>query len=263
MRYPFDDIGSKLQRAEKHIKDFGIAVERFKKTNPYEIVRQPDPEPGKRIYDVKRADAVPPIIRATAGDVLQNLRTALDYIACGVVKANGGEPTADTYFPILKKAPTAEQLETAFNGKVKGASKDAINKIASLKPYQGGDDVLWRLHMLNKIDKHRLLMAAQSSMSRLNFDGPIRREPDGFPDVERTLSETFVPIPGGFPLKQGNQIVIELLPTQLDQNMQFFIEIAIYEPDIIEGRGLTKILLESLRAVWKIAGDFVPFLLKR
>ena len=36
--------------------------------------------------------------------------------------------------------------------------KDAVDAIDAIKPYKGGNDTLWRLHGLNNIDKHRLLI---------------------------------------------------------------------------------------------------------
>jgi len=254
-----NDIRSKVQRAEKNIFDFRREVERFKATKPYELVRQPELQAGKIVYDVVKADHVWPSIPAIVGDVLQNLRTALDYMACCLVP-NCRIGIAKIYFPILDSAPTTEQLESAFDGKVKGADRDVINKIAALKPYQGGDDVLWRLHRLNIIDKHRLLVAVQSHMSRFDFGGPVVIDPDGFPDVAQTLDNTLVSVAGGFPLEKGSQITIDAPPAEADQYLQFLVEIAINEPDVCQGRSLSRILLESFKRVQRVIGEFVPLI---
>jgi len=254
-----NDIRSKVKRAEKNIFDFRREVERFKATKPYEVVRQPDLQAGKIVYDVVKADQVWPSIPAIAGDVLQNLRTALDYMVCCLVP-NCRTGIAKVYFPIIDSAPTPEQLESAFDGKVKGIDRNVVNKIAALKPYQGGDNVLWRLHRLNIIDKHRLLVAVQSQMSRFDFSGPVVIDADGFPDVAQTLDNTLVPVAGGFPLEKGGQIVIDAPPAEADQYLQFLIEIAINEPEVCQGRSLDTILLESFKRVQRVVGEFVPLI---
>ena len=256
-----DDIRSQIQRAEKHINDFRAEVELFRATNPYRIASQPNLQASHIIYDVLKADAIPPPIPAVAGDVLQNLRTALDYLACSLVPGCRQNLSEHIYFPILKKAPTPDQINTAFDGKVKGASEEAINKIASLKPYKGGDDVLWRLHMLNNIHKHRLLIAVQASTSLIvPLKRPIRLGIDEPAEVEQILADTLIPVQGGFPLKQGGQLFVDSLLVKPDNNVQFLVEIAVNERGISEGRTLIKILKESLRRVSKIVSEFIPLI---
>src|SRR5271166_4126122 len=131
MPYPFDDIGSKIKRADKHIHDCGSALLRFMGTNPYEIVAEPNLKSGKKVYIVKRVTPVPALICAITGDALQNLRTALDYMAHGLVIANDGKVTSDTSFPILKGDIGSEVYKPAFDRKVDGMRGDVIEKIKS------------------------------------------------------------------------------------------------------------------------------------
>ncbi len=249
MTFSLHAIGAKIQRAEKHIADYRAALQSFKGTNPYEIVRQPQIQSGQIVYDVNRVDPVPLPIRAIAGDAIQNLRTALDYLACALVPA----PTKDTYFPILKQAPTPNQIKTAFDGKIKGASQPVIDKVAGLNPYHGGNDVLWRLHELNKRDKHNLVVATHASLSRLNLRGGFYHG-ESPPDIEQMLADTFVPLKGGFPLKEGGQFFIDAPPHESDKDVYFFLEVVVNEFDVCEGRPLITVLRESFREVVRIVG---------
>src|SRR5438132_5583994 len=36
--------------------------------------------------------------------------------------------------------------------------------IDALRPYKGGNDVLWQLHELNNVDKHRLILTVGSAL---------------------------------------------------------------------------------------------------
>ena len=260
---PLSDIRCKIDRADQQIKEFSAAIEKFKATHPYEILRQSNSQSGQIVYDVLRADDIPQSISAIAGDILQNLRTALDYIACAVVPGCRQNLSDKIYFPILKRAPTSDQIKAAFDGKVKGASQTAIDKIASLKPYQGGDDVLWRLNELNNINKHRLLVAVQSSASLIiPLKRPINLAVDEPSEVEQLLADTRVPIQGGFPLKKGGQLFVDASLLKSDQDVELLIEIAVNEPNICEGRPLFKVLRESFRRVFKITLEFIPVLPK-
>jgi hypothetical protein len=248
MTFSLDAIGAKIKRAEKHIADYRAAIQSFKGTNPYEIVRQPEIKSAQIVYNVNRVDPVPLPIRAIAADVIQNFRTALDYLACAIVPA----PTTSTYFPILKQAPTPDQIKTAFDGKIKGASQSAIDKIASLKPYKGGNDVLWRLHELNKRDKHSLLVATYASLSRFDLRARYHGEPS--PDIDEMLAETLAPVKGGFPLQEGSQVFVDAPPPESHQDVNLFVEVVVNEPNVCEGRPLITVLLESRREVARVVG---------
>jgi hypothetical protein len=58
----------------------------------------------------------------------------------------------------MDNAPSTPEEEKSFARKVKGMRKEASDLIRMIKPYKGADDTLWRLHRLNNIDKHRLLV---------------------------------------------------------------------------------------------------------
>ena len=71
----------KLERAKKHILDLESEWTTFLKTKPYHVVFKDDLQTGERIYYVERVNDIPPVILVIVGDVLQNLRSALDHLA--------------------------------------------------------------------------------------------------------------------------------------------------------------------------------------
>ena len=92
---------------------------------------------------------------AIVGDIIHNLRSALDLLACDLVLANGGNPKG-VYFPFFK---TADGL----NKKIKDrdfnrAGPDAVALLTRYQPYEGGDSPLYAIHLLDIIDKHRMLV---------------------------------------------------------------------------------------------------------
>jgi len=97
-----------------------------------------------------------------AGDVVHNLRGALDHLAYQLTKANRPRTTndefRDIYFPISKDKTTHEKAMKRYE-KFFGA--EAIKLIDSFKPYKGGNEALSRLHSLNNLSKHRLLLTME------------------------------------------------------------------------------------------------------
>jgi hypothetical protein len=97
-------------------------------------------------------------ILTTAGDVVHNLRTALDHLAHQLVLVGtpDGNPPRQIEFPILD---SREEYEKRKASKTRGMRGDAILAIDELKPYKDGNRALWRLRELDNIDKHRMVLS--------------------------------------------------------------------------------------------------------
>jgi hypothetical protein len=149
----------KIKRADKHIQDLDAARKEFIDTRPYVSYSETDPETGALVYKVSvepHADEGLRDLSVIAGDAIHNLRSALDLLAWQLVEANGQKPGDTTAFPVWRNEG---QFIGGNAGFMKGAHRDAISEMRSLKPYKGGNDSLWRLHRLDATDKHRLLLA--------------------------------------------------------------------------------------------------------
>jgi hypothetical protein len=118
------------------------------------------PHPFTFMFD-DRFQKVPTLsfdVISLAGDVIHNLRSALDHLANQLALV--GCPTLtdkelrQIEFPI---AETLKKYEDDKARKVKGMRPEAVKAIDDLKLYKGGNDPLWRLHELDNIDKHRTL----------------------------------------------------------------------------------------------------------
>jgi hypothetical protein len=76
------DIREKIKRADKHIADFKLEVRKFNGSDPYSIRVDMETESGRPIVHVLKVKPIPQDISLIAGDAIQNLRSALDYLAC-------------------------------------------------------------------------------------------------------------------------------------------------------------------------------------
>jgi hypothetical protein len=254
----YEGVISKVARAKKHIDDFRAAAIAFGKTDPYGIVIERDPKTRQRTYTITKVTPIPPEISAIAGDAIQNLRSALDYLAYGLVRANNTKPSPQVCFPISESEPLAEREQARFAGQVQGMRQDAIYAIKAIKPYKGGNDTLWRLHRLNIIDKHRLLMAAGTCVSRLNpgFHSGLRDYllQGGVPPEPATILED------RFPLKAGDKFSVEVAESDVYHEPQLLLEIAFNEPTVAKAKVVLTVLKESRRCVQEIAGNLTRFM---
>ena len=69
---------ARIERAKQHFTEFEEARQRFNKANRDFIVCKEDTNTGRRVYRPTREPIIHIIYPIIAGDVLQNLRSALD-----------------------------------------------------------------------------------------------------------------------------------------------------------------------------------------
>ena len=155
-----DYIVLKIERADHHIADMCAVLD---KLQPYEIGLKADSQTGEGIVYVKAATPIPSIVPLIAGDAIQNLYSALDYLARELVIANGEKATSKTAFPITEKIPATKDEKARYAGQVHGMRQEVKDLLGSLNPYRGEDNLFWTLHKLNNINKHRTIVAINNA----------------------------------------------------------------------------------------------------
>ena len=258
-------IRIKIERAKKHIDDLDISCKFFFASDPYVVESKSDPKTGQRAYHLISVKDVPPAISPIVGDILQNLRSALDHMAFQLFKigpgGRSGEDGRHIYFPIFDDAA---MYKSGVIRKVKGMRQDAIDAIHAVKPYKGGNEILWRLHALNNLAKHRLLITAISSLSAHSILPIVRakliegfrgsRPNDPIPDLQGTLMGI-----RHVPLKAGD-ILLTIPESEVEQYMQFRFIITFAEPGIIDGEPIIETLHQMAALVDNIVTSFGPLL---
>jgi hypothetical protein len=72
---------AKADRAQEHLRSLRGQVEEFRTSKPYTVIPEPTDTPGRTAYRLRLHRPVPVAISTTVGDVLHNLRSALDSLA--------------------------------------------------------------------------------------------------------------------------------------------------------------------------------------
>lgn len=172
MTDPFESALWKVDRARKHADDLEAEVRAFWAADPYEVETVGSPLTGGGSYRVKRITALPESIPLIAGDAAHNIRSALDHFAWAAVAPQ--ERSVRTCFPIWNttEARTPDRWKKQVDRQLKGASAELIEAVTKLEPWEAGrDSLIWAIHELDRVDKHRLLLSVAVALTGVGLDG--------------------------------------------------------------------------------------------
>jgi hypothetical protein len=254
-----DRLRVKVERAEHHIRDLQEQWRKFT-PNAYPVKTKDDPKTRECVWYLAGAWDVPDSLSAIVGDAAHNLRSALDHLAyylVGVATRNAG-PFDGIYFPIgssptdfAEKLDRAKECKTSAKGIVKRLRPDAIKAIQALEPYdRGRGAILFRLHKLDIIDKHRFLLTVggrNPTHTMSPSDIASYKRGLGIKNGEFTSSQEAMVFQtesvSHFPLKAGDELARRPIP-EADQEMYFPFVIAFGEPRVLEGKPVIPSLQE-------------------
>ncbi len=232
---------------------------RFFDSHPYgvRVVKDhmnPVPDIVNELILVDRIDPVPVDFQVSIGQVLYNLRSALDHLAWQLVIANNGNPGKSTSFPIVDDVLDERgNVRTLKIGG--GVHPNAWALIEAAQPYHRTDDPtldpLWILNELGNIDKHRLLivLAMGFDAQRVNLKDSLG---GGVHHVR--LDEPR-------PLKPGTYLGTFATPAdaydpqvQMDYQVSGFV--AFHEREVCASKRVTDVLEHLLQAVMLLVAGF-------
>jgi hypothetical protein len=224
------------------ISDLPILKERYEawaRDKPYAVVRDFDSEPGKQLIRLRDVKPIPLTLNAEVGAILHSIRSSLDLLAVALAERNGAVEPKDVYFPIFDSA--AAFADGAVK-KIKRLSDTDRSAIENLKPYKGGNDLLFALHDLDRTRKHRRLLVAEpmprmASISRASIEHGFVLAPNwpGFKE-DAIIAITGADVP--------------------DSNVDFAIEIKLTEAAPIPRKALSHALIDFANLAYAIINLF-------
>ena len=262
------NINIKVTRAKLHLGLLTTEVKSYLDSQPYEVSVMLDLDKGPT-YSISKIRPPQPDMSAIVGEIIYNLRSSFDHLAYQLVLVGSAKtPSNRVYFPIADDQLTYFKIRDSY---LKGASPLAIAKIDSLKPYKSGNELLWMLHKLNNIDKHRTLITAGSAYRSLNlgatFYNKARLEhlkkalPHGTNLSELPVEGPFIrPADRQFPLKQGDQLFTDLPNAEPNKKIQFRFELGLGEKEVAYDKPLLDTLTSMVTLVESALPRFEPFL---
>ena len=174
-------VRAKIARAQAHIELLDSQQASWFASEPYRIRLEPNrdlaPDIINIFFIVSDVKPVPVTFSTIIGDILYNLRSALDHLAWQLVLANRGTPTNKTAFPIRKKPPAlGKPIE--IDGGINPMAQVAIERLQPYRHSKGPNHApLWLLNELCNTDKHRTLLIVGLAYDSITFvlNGQPRR----------------------------------------------------------------------------------------
>jgi hypothetical protein len=150
---PFEGSKLKIERATHHADQLAREVDSFLEERPFRVVLEIRDD-GRHAWTF-RTKPIPKELSTIVGDIVHNLRAALDLLTCDLVRLNG-QSDKGVYFPF---AGDAAELEKMIKDRhIDRAGPDIVELVRSMKPFKGGNIKLRAIHDLDITDKHKTLI---------------------------------------------------------------------------------------------------------
>lgn len=214
---------------------------------------------GQGPFRVSRMTAVPDSIPLILGDAAHNLRSALDHAAWSAVSAQLGGTR--TYFPVWAKTaePAPGEWRQQVSRQLKGASPEFVEAVAELEAWESGrDSLLWAIHELDRIDKHRLLLSVAMVVTGIGLYGDsyelsVVKRYSGMEVSGPLLVEPRELIP----VEEG-QVLFGSLPEFGATEAAFSYDIALKEPSMMREKAAVTWLRILADRAEKVIKDLAP-----
>lgn len=156
MADPFESAFRKIARARDHAMELERQYHAFTELPPYATFTEPHPKiPENTVHKVRLARPLPDGMSEIAGDVIGNLREALDHAVFAVAIAAGNPHPRNAYFPF---SASAAGFEANLKGRCADVPQQIYPLLRSFQPYAGGNEILSALNKVANINKHALLV---------------------------------------------------------------------------------------------------------
>jgi len=229
MTNPFASSHSKIARAKEHFAELEKRVKAFVDLNPCKEITEDDPSrPGFKVFKVKLTEPLPEAVGNILGDLVGNLRSALDTTAYAIAVASGKTNPKNTAFPF---AGSVSQMANAL-GRAKDLPKEIHSLFCGFQPYLGGDDLLWLLNEICVSDKHKIVTPLVAGIL------PILRR-----DVSATEGFLSAPQAPTWDSAKNEMEVLTFGPgTQFQYHFQFHLFVAFQNVPLVSEKPILPIL---------------------
>lgn len=196
-----DGVRAKLDRAHEHLTALHAETGAFVESEAHAFRGQVQKEESRYVVRLEMREAPPIRLSILVGDLVHNLRSALDHLITQLVVLNGEKPTNRNAFPILME-PNPGALSQQLNG----VDPEIVSWIETIQPYNGGQEQkdrapLPNLRRLSNEDKHRVILASFSAIPRQDeatLRPNVRRDVEDITGYHLTVEK---------PLKDGDVVL--------------------------------------------------------
>ncbi len=193
----------KVDRARAHIAELeSVLADHFAENPPKATFTPATAEQNAHIHVESKTP--PDVVGAIVGDIIHNLRAALDLMAVQLVSLST-DNTDGVYFPFCEDESYLGKMIRKRN--FDRAGDDAVRLLHTLKPFKGGNIALRALHDLDIQDKHHSLIPNAAMLTTPQVTADTSKWPEvSIRLVEGSVPEVATTFPNDSPLA-GQQMV--------------------------------------------------------
>lgn len=213
MSDPFESSRLKIDRAKHHLAEVESIISGL--PNIYTATVEVNPNGGNEVlkHDLPNRDKIIKDIALVLGDAIHNLHCALDHAWMSVLtKLCPASINNQTKFPIF---PVRDKVEAALRGVKIDSSAPALFDLVldQIKPYEGGNDSIWGIHILDIDDKHRLLLPVIefASIQGIEVENEHGKVVPGSTWGTSQKPPYYVPIEAGWHFKNKGKVTFAVL----------------------------------------------------
>jgi hypothetical protein len=213
MSDPFESSRLKIDRAKHHLAELESIISSL--PNIYTATVEIDPNGGHEVlkHDLPNRDKIVDDIALVLGDAIHNLHCALDHAWVSVLtKLCPASINNQTKFPIF---PIRKQVEAALRGvEIHSAAPALFDCVLDeIKPYSGGNESIWSIHILDVDDKHRLLLPVIefASIQGIEVENEHGKVVPGATWGTAQKPPYYVPIESGWHFKNKGKVTFSVL----------------------------------------------------
>lgn len=229
----------KLDRAQEHIETLRVLVAQYSASEPVQLIPESTEDPSITAYRLKFRSPVPDRVAPICGDVLHNLRSALDSLVFAMATEAASrrlstDEEKESFFPISKDsqdfdrkvrrsaalrllsepAKAALRVHQPWYLTERGVEGLSTQELAIVRARDVDEWWVSRLHGLNIIDKHRRLAVAAWWPDLLYWTGSSSstrhlRPGDGTLEDDSVLCYMVGDDPDGSDLQHEFQLVLK------------------------------------------------------
>lgn len=187
---PFHELDWVIDYTNRRIDELEREIEAFLDSQPYAQVTEPNADGTKDLLKVVAIKRMPLEAVLITFEIAMHLRSALDRAGYTVASAAG----ASGKYAAFPFGDTLAQVESRTTGDSRQIPKDVFNAMVALKPYEGGNDLLWGLNKLANTHKHEILVphAVVAAMGKMIFYGGGFHVPTASPVWDSAKNEMII-----------------------------------------------------------------------
>jgi hypothetical protein len=202
------------------LPSFQGRIDTWLKGNIEIAIKDPDPGIPNYVIVAVEKEALPLSFVVEVGAHINSIRSSLDVLATALAYRYQVPKPEDVYFPVAGSEASFKSGGYKGADLVKGLPAPERTIIESLKPYQGGNDLLWSLHRLDIVRKHKRLLETAIY-------------PRNFSVMGWGLRDAFTPTADWVSVSATGETVLGLIMKGVKAQINFTPYIALNEPGLL------------------------------